>query len=217
LADVHKESWFDRLQTEAGTLWEELRVLRHPQSPAEDPHAQALEQILCADLPPWVGVTEEERASFAETHPGRSLDEVMRIASDPMTSILEENDRRNALLLLISWDHRFMFSPSATITLRIAQVAGDQAFFRALGDAVARNERYAGRGMRAQRLLSRLLVAFAFGDKNAYTDQGYRLLVRERLRHLFTIVEAPDDDPAWKILDDRDYFNKHLTRLGFTS
>ncbi len=211
------EPWLDRLGEEAGKLWEELRAVRHPSVAGTGPDEGTLQQLLKADAPPWKEVSAEERASFAEGHGGQRLDEIMRVALDPMSTLVAENDRQNALVQLIAWDHRYLYFPTVRTLLRIAQTANDQPFLRSLGEAVARNERYAGRGMRGQRLLSRLLEAFAFSDKTAYAEQSYRDLVRERLRTLFAEVGVPADEPAWNVLNDRNYFNKHLVRLGFRS
>ncbi|MCG8417720.1 MAG: hypothetical protein MJE77_07220 [Proteobacteria bacterium] len=162
---------------------------------------------------PWADVTSEERDSYRE-FANRELQEDMDAAFGSAGVLGTSKDARAAVLRLIAWDHRYLQHPSVVRLLRNAQIANDRELLKKVGHNLAQNERYGGRGMRKQRRMSRVLAQLAFGDPNAYADNDYVEKVYQGLYDIYHEARVPDGDPGWTVLTNREYFRKHLGRIG---
>lgn len=209
--------WVKPLVKELNRLARELYALKCPKGVVKPLTPEDFRDAIGANDPPWSRARVDEREEFAERHHGKRLDELTRDAFDPMANLIAKGDKQHAIVQLVAWDLRSLGHPSVQSALRIAQVANDQEFLRSIAKAIPKNERYARRGVRRQRRLSRLLHAFAFGDPRAYqmSTGGYRDHVFEGLGRAFRRANVPTSEPEWAALNSRPYFNRHLTRLGF--
>ena len=121
---------------------------------------------------------------------------------------------RMALLRLIKWDARYLYTATAYWAIRNAQLADDQEFMLAVGEALAANARYRGRHSREQKRLNNVLWAFTFGGRRSFVDRVYRQRVRRELFQAYWDADVPEEDPAWNALDNDKAFTRHARRMG---
>jgi hypothetical protein len=162
---------------------------------------------------PWSNVTREERESFKAAS-GQDLDDTVKAAFGTEGVLAIDDDAQRALLALIKWDLRHLFHPSVIKALRHAQQVGDRPFLKAVGHALWQNQRYAPRGMRKQRRLTRILFFLADGDLHAYQDGKHREKVYRELKQIYHEARVSSVDPGWMPLSSPEYFTVHLRRIG---
>lgn len=105
-----------------------------------------------------------------------------------------------------------MYTPTGYWFVRNAQLANDQEFLEDLARRLRANTRYAGLNSRTQKRLNRVLFAFTMGGRRSFEDATYRERIRLALSEVYQ--EAPEDDPAWAVLETPKTFNRHLRRLN---
>ncbi len=177
----------------------------------------AYREIATRRTPPWSKVADDERREYGASPD--DLDADMKAAFGTSGVFDASPDAppqaRAALIRLLAWDLQFLQHSSVITLLRHAQLANDQDLLKKVGHALAQNRRYGGRSSRSQRQMTRLLSSFTFGDPNAYADPEHLEKVYTALYDAYTQADdVSDDDPAWKVLTDREYFRKHLRRIG---
>lgn len=215
--------WWPKLRRNLARLYDELAKERSPTQPEQATLALGVERgdhafvadlraATKADSPPWGDVGPEERETFKKANGGVELRKMIQVAfgSDVLGT---SEEARAAVLRLVEWDLRYLWHPSMTLLLRNAQFADNRPFLQAVGRALWQNGRYGGRGQRKQRLLTRLLLQFQFGDHDAYRDAVHRERVRTGLVEAFQDAGVPAEHPAMQMLLDTEYFPTHVRRL----
>lgn len=220
--DHEREPWWPRLRVGLEALHDELLAERTKALTgtldvetiaAESQRINAMLSLLGGDR--WQAASDEELASFKKER-GHALADVRAAAFGRKGGgvLGPTREARVALVQLISWDHRYLFFPSVQLALARAQRADDRKFLQAVGKAIWQNDRYGGRGQRTQRLLTRMLIDFDFGNRDAYQDGSYLRRVREALIKVFHDAGVPDTHPSMDLLNDYERLRRHLRRIG---
>lgn len=205
--------WETKLAEELALLYDRLSAERVGRRAAMPKSSDGDLAIFSAGRFELTRITPEERSSFREQN-NCELEEVLQTAFGVDGILSHSKQARQALVRLVSWDLRYLFSPAVYLALRYAQVANDRALLRAIGQAMSRNDRYDKRGLRSQRLLTRVLVQLAFDNEKAYHSERYQGRVRNALLEVYDKAKVPKNNPAWNVLTEPKYFHKHLRRIG---
>lgn len=175
---------------------------------------------------PWEGASAEEREEFRVWASEPYEDVLTRAYAQRPTLDIDAapnagavlNDEldfrpRLALLKLVEWDVRHLFTPTGYWFVRNAQLANDQTFFEDLGNRMRANARYGETNSRAQRRLNRVLYAVTIGGRRSFNDSDFRERIRVALWEIYYELELSEKDPAWGVLNSVKTFNRHLRRL----
>lgn len=227
------QSWWPKLAENVTKLFDEIDSERAPvvQPPTDAPPIQqgllqledavprrgrlrlrSLSSRTRADRV-WAAPRADESAGFANVNGGLSLKAVMSKAFCDDGLVGMSSEARTAFLRLLSWDLRYLWRLDVMLMFRNAQLADDREFLKRVGNALWQNARYGGRGQRKQKLLTRLLLQFQFGDRDAYDDKEYRERIYDGLLKAFQEAGVPESHPAMEALLELEYFNTHVRRL----